>query len=447
MAAYPVSSFIELMNTPKKFLRSVSNMLQEEHKYSTQLNSLMRSRVLSLSTVSVFSQDEAVRDEAFWTLANLIGADDAALREFAIQHVREHNIAAAAARSYRNDSGVTAKSAAYFLCNWARYIDNAADAKRFVMDLLPIALVRRKGALDLLWAAVRVANRFPETIPVHVLTTALRNDSLKPKRVSLIWRLIGRAAEERGLVDGCIDTLMLRLEAHLPRANTPARKSELLWILSNLLNEERGVGIFHYKYYRLRKIVEEIAWTCVNQNGVLHEALMVLANYTVLSKEKEVRRYLANDDSLRLLFRTFARANTTDRIRQVAKEGLAGIEQCIAEHQQEPEEVIYIVEDDDDATISEVGPNDDDDCFRCLLDTGSAAFCPTAYDLLAGDFRGRESKAVRDLVDLLSNKPAGTWASIPPDYQLTVADLMNLQHMGYVIQNGRFGINPSLYSE
>ena len=99
MAAYPVSSFIELMNSPHTFLRSISDMLQDEAANKNRLDSLYRSRVLSLSMVSVLSQDEKVRDEAFWTLANLVGADDRALRDFAVQHVREHNLAAAAARS------------------------------------------------------------------------------------------------------------------------------------------------------------------------------------------------------------------------------------------------------------------------------------------------------------------------------------------------------------
>jgi hypothetical protein len=442
MANYSVSSFITLMNTPTDFLRSISNMLQDEKRYGAELTSLMRSHVLALALASVHSPVEAVRDEALWMAANLLGADDPALREFTIQRVNEQNIATVAARSYRNDSGLTAKSAAYFLFNWAKQIDTIPDAKRLVMDLLSIALVRRKGACDLLWAAIHVAKRFPETIPVHMLTTALRNEHMKPKRRALVWRLIGTAAEEKGLVDGSIDTLMLRLENQLPHETNVALKKEMLWILSNLLNEERGVGIFHYKYYKLRKEVEKIVWTCHNRTGILHEALMVLANYAVLAKETEICNYLALDESLRILFRTFKKSGPTERIQQIAREGLAALESYA------PVDVVVDIVDDDDATVSEIEPcNSEDECCAFRIDTRSSHFCPSAYDLLAGDYRGRESKAVRDLVELIENKPAGTWASVPPDYTLTIADLINIQHMGYVIQNGRFGINPALYSE
>ena len=432
MTAYSVSSFIELMNSPKTFMRSISNMLQEETKYIGQLNILARSHVLSLSMVSVFSKDESVRDEALWTVANLIGADDTALRTFAIQHVREHNIVAAAAKSYRNDSSVTARSAAYFLYNWAHYIDNSADAKRFVMDLLPIALVRTTGSRDVLWAAIRVSKRFPDTIPVYVLTTALRNENMKPKSRTLIWNLIGTAAEETGLVDGSIDTLMLRLETYLPKVKTDKRRLELLWILSNLLCEDNGVGVFHYKYYSLRRIVENIAWTA--KGGILHEALIVLANYVVRANEKEIQRYLAVDESLSLLFRTYAHHFAKKNV-EVVNEGLKALEKYAAEHQQEPEIVDLTDDDDDDMTVSEAAPT-------FIIDNDHI---PSAYDLLAGDFRGNESAAVRGLVAMLCNKPAGTWVALSPNYQLRIAELVNLQHLGYVIKDGYLGINPEIY--
>lgn len=428
MAGYSVSSFIQLMNTPQNFLRTISDMLQDEAANKNRLDSLHRSRVLSLSMVSVLSHNEKVRDEAFWTLANLVGADDRGLRDFAIQHIRENNLAAAAARSYRNDSGITAKSAAYFLCNWARHIDNVVDAKRLVMDLLPIALVRNTGTNDILWAAIRVAKKFPQAVPVHVLTTALRNENLKRRHYRLIWRLIGAAAEETGLVDGSIDTLMLRLEIYLEKEN-PEGHVQLLWILANLLCEEKGVGLFHYKHYSLRKAVQNIAWT--STGAVLHEAMMVLANYVVKATDKEIHRYLAADESLPLLFRTYSQAGN-ERVRKIATEGLATLENYIAEYQQEPE-VIDLVEDDDAATVSEVEPNGGDPC-------------PSAYDLLAGDFRGRESRAVREIVGMLTEAPVGSWISLPPDFTLTIADLMNLQHMGYVIQDGHLGINPEIYT-
>lgn len=437
MAAYPVSSFIELMNNPKTFLRSISNMLQEEDKYKDQLNSLVRSRVLSLSMVSVFAQDEAVRDEALWALANLVVADDMTLRAFAVQHVREHNIAAAAAKSYRNDSGRTAKSAAYFLCNWARHVNTAAEAKRCVMDLLPTALTRNTGTSDMLWAAVRVAKRFPETIPVHVLTTALRNENLKPPTAALIWRLIGRAAEENGLVDGCIDTLMLRIETYLPKATSDIRRTELLWILSNLMCEERGPGIFHYKYHSLRREVERIAWT--SNGGLLHEAVMALTNYVVRASEREIHRYLATDESLPLLFRTFARSDD-ESVAKIAKEGLQKLELYIAENRQEPE-IVDLTDDDAATATTEIAATGELN-IAFSIDNDPV---PTAYDLLAGDFRGSESAAVRGLVEMLRSKPVGTWVPLPPTYLLSIADLMNLQHMGYAIKDGYLGINPAIY--
>lgn len=435
MAAYSMTSFVELMNSPKTFLRSISDMLQDETANKERLDSLHRSRVLSLSMVSVFSQDEKVRDEGFWTLANLIGADDRVLREFAVQHVREHNLAVAAARSYRNDSSITAKSAAYFLCNWSKYIDNAADARSLIMDLLPTALVRKTGTDDILWAAIRICERFPAAIPVHKLATILRNENLPRNTQRKIWRLIGAAAEEHGLVDGCIDTLMLRLETYLAK-ETRKGCVQLLWILSNLLCEEKGVGVFHFKYYSLRKAVENIAWTA--KGARLHEAMMVLANYVVKATDNEIHRYLATDESLPLLFRTYARAGG-ERVRRIANEGLATLERYVAENRQEPD--VVDLTDDDGATVSEVGPNDGHD-MTYVIDNDP---CPTAYDLLAGDFRGHESSAVRGLVAMIAREPVGTWVPLPPDYRITIADLMNLQHMGYVIQDGHLGINPEIY--
>jgi hypothetical protein len=425
MAAYSMNSFVELMNTPAPFLRTISDMLQDEEANKSQLDSLHRSRVLSLSMVSVFSKNEKVRDEALWMLANLVGANDSVLRSFAIQHVREHNMAAAAARSYRNDSSITAKSAAYFLFNWAPYIENAADARSLIMDLLPTALVRKTGTYDMLWAANRVADLFPEAIPVYKLAAILRNEKLGLVQQRLLWRLVGRAAEETGLVDGCIDTLMLRLEAALEKGTSIKDSIDLLWILSNLMCEDKGVGVFHFKYYSLRKAVENLAWTTTN-NIIRTEAMMVLANYVVRATDREIQRYLATDESLPLLFRTFVRAGTP-RVREIAKEGLEVLERYVAENRQEPE-AIDLTSDDDDATVSEADP------------------CPSAYDLLAGGHRGHESKAVRGLVEMIANAEVGAWVALPLDYTLTVGDLMNLQHMGYVIQDGYLGINPEIYS-
>jgi hypothetical protein len=425
MAAYSMNSFVELMNTPATFLRTISNMLQDEEANKSPLDSLHRSRVLSLSMVSVFSKDEKVRDEALWMLANLVAADDPTLRAFAIQHVREHNMAAAAARSYRHDSSVTAKSAAYFLYNWAPHIDNAVDARNLIFDLLPTALVRKTGTYDILWAAIRVAENFPEMIPIHALATILRNENLKPVYTRMLWRLIGRAAEETGLVDGCIDTLMLRLEAALEKGDSVSGRIDLLWILSNLLCEDKGVGVFHFRYFTLRKAVENIAWATTD-NVVRNEAVMVLANYVARATDREIQRYLATDESLPLLFRTFAQAGTP-RVREIAKEGLEVLERYVAENRQEPE-VIELSSDDDDATVSEADP------------------CPTAYDLLAGEHRGRESKAVRGLVEMIASAEVGAWVAVPLDYNLTIGDLTNLQHMGYVIQDGYIGINPEIYS-
>jgi hypothetical protein len=424
MAAYSMNSFVELMNNPAGFLRTISDMLQDEEANKAQLDSLHRSRVLSLSMVSVFSNDEEVRDEALWTLANLVAAEDPTLRAFAIQHVREHNMAAAAARSYRHDSSVTAKSAAYFLYNWAPHIENAVDARNLIMDLLPTALVRTTGTIDILWAAIRVAENFPEAIPVNKLATILRNENLGRVQKRLLWRLVGRAAEETGLVDGCIDTLMLRLETALG-TETERGRWQLLWILSNLLCEDKGVGVFHFKYYSLRKAVENIAWNTTN-DVVRKEAVMVLANYVARANDTEIHRYLAADESLPLLFRTFVRAGTP-RVREIAKEGLEVLERYVAENRQEPE-VIELSSDDDDATVSEADP------------------CPTAYDLLAGGHRGHESKAVRGLVEMIAGAEVGAWVAVPLEYTLTVGDLMNLQHMGYVIQDGYIGINPEIYS-
>ena len=427
MAAYSVSSFIELMNSPKNFLRTISDMLQDENANKERLDSLHRSRVLSLSMVSVFSQDEKVRDEALWALANLISSDDKALREFAIQHVREHNLAAAAARSYRNDSSITAKSAAYFLYNWSKHINNVDDARSLIMDLLPTALVRKTGTNDMLWAAVNVGERFPEVIPVHKLATILRNENLELGTRRLLWRLIGRAAEENGLVDGSIDTLMLRVETHLEK-ETPKGRIQLLWILSNLLCEDKGVGVFHFKHYSLRKAVEKIAWTA--KDKALHEAMMVLVNYVVRATDTEIRRYLANDESLPLLFRTYVRAGD-DSVRKIAGEGIAALERYTAEYRPEPE-MIDLIADDDTATVSVAEPTAGDPC-------------PTAYDLIAGNFRGCESSAVRGLVAMIAQEPVGSWVSVPPNYNFTVGDLTNLQHMGYVIRDGYLGINPEIY--
>jgi hypothetical protein len=212
---------------------------------------------------------------------------------------------------------------------------------------------------------------------------------------------------------------------------------QLLWILANLLCEDKGVGVFHFKYYSLRKTVENIAWTA--KDSRLHEAMIVLANYVVKATDKEIHRYLATDESLPLLFSTYARAGG-ELVRKIATEGLAALEQYVAEDQQEPE-VIDLISDDDGATVSEVGPNDGHD-MTYVIDNDP---CPTAYDLLAGDFRGRESRAVREIVGMLAEAPVGTWISLPPDFTLTIADLMNLQHMGYVIQDGHLGINPEIY--
>ena len=450
MSDSTTTSFIELMNTPKTFLRSVSNMLQEEDKHINTLKDLMRSNALAVSMPRVFSRKEVNRDEALWTIANLIVADDTELRTYSIQHVREKKIVDAAIKSYLNDSNTTAKSAAYFLCNWAGYIDNAADAKRHIMDLLPIALARKSGSRDILWAAIHVGDRFPETIPVYLLTTALRNsETMLPNRCELIWRLISRVAEVKGLADGCIDTLMLRLDTVLSKDKRDNQYLEALWILSNLLCESNSVEMFHHKYYSLRRKVENIVQNETDNllyDNFLHEAMFVLGNYVFHAEAKEIQRYLAADKILPSLFRKHLH-HYNPSIVTIAEKSLEKLEQYAAENQVDADtdtDSEIIILDDDNTTVS--APNDADDISNVPIKVENNCYCPTAYDLFAGTSRGQESTAVRGLVSLVSDKPAGTWEQISLDYTLTMRDLVNIHNMGYIIKDGFISVNLEIFT-
>lgn len=482
------------------FLKDVGLTLMDEGKpvADAKINVWLNNAYVPLIVRCIKSDDAAVRIEALWTVANLLGADSDAVRE-ATKAALTSDLLRSVLDYVFLESKETVECAAFLLSNYARFKNlSYADAQAIVYSACAKGIiVNGKAANDLLWAANYAADKFPAAIPLSLVVNTLGDVTLTKEKSRQLRRLLGIAAEQDGLVHAnLLEPVMNVLMRMLETAAEPAVRAELFWILSNVLTEPTAPDAFFNKKDLLQATIDE---SCEGTNAGL-QALYALANFVTLTKDAAIQSDLGSAVALDLehmgatneyafdIHEIFSQLESAKSavLRALGSEVLSAM-RGYADIFYPEVEVINMEDEDEDEEMSDDEEESRDDVpyygeasityinpeitaptiplahtEESIAPTSSVVDpsgnewnvrVPCAYELLYGSDRAScESRTVRRLVAMVEQAMADPdaegdgWVKVPMDTVLSVGDLVTLQHMGYVFDGEWLGVNPAIYS-
>lgn len=477
------------------FLKDVGLTLMSEGQpeADAKINVWVNNAYIPLVVRCIKSEDEPVRVEALWTVANMLGADTATVRE-ATKNALTSELLKSVLDYVFLESKDTVKCAAFLLSNYARFKNMSyADAQAIVYAACAKGIITNgKAANDLLWAANYAADKFPAAIPLSLVVNTLGDVTLSKDKVRQLRRLLGIAAENNGLVhQGLLEPALVALERQLSVSQASGVRAELFWILSNVLTEPSAPEVFFTHKNLLQMAIDES--TLATNAGL--QASFALANFVTLVKDAAIQSELGRAFVTEMTVLTMEEyafqihelfVNLEDcesaTLRNLAAEGLAAMKSYADIYYPQVD-----MEDDDDKTLEVYSEDDDYDAPEIKMEveesiksTGpvitasvvptvplarseenvapaapaaAAGRVPCAYELLYGSDRAScESATVRHLVGLVEHAMSDPdvegdgWVKVPMDTMLSVSDLVTLQHMGYVFDGDWLGVNPAIYS-
>jgi hypothetical protein len=479
------------------FLESVRVVLNYEHtpENMQKVAVLRDNNYIPLIVRCIMDPNEEIYDRAIWATAYLIGSDDqevATMTRAAITDDLLKRLVELAGRIPLSDVRALSQSVRngiyYLIGNLSSY--DYAMPRFFTEVVGNISLMQimladqnpKHRTIMFLDTVKKIAAKDPGAINSLFLIDALFKPELSQYH-SQLFHIIGTLAGHDSMICSLgISKLMTyfieQLTSDDDNVNTNITRQEMLWVLSNIMTEPSAPAYFVGEHKELKSLVESIAWVELAFNeeadeAVGYEVLFALANY-VGSKHlsEEFKENIANDDDLAALFGACLDHDNA-KIAAVAREGFDLISQMISTFcpdkycedcgetscgGDDVHAIKKLVETHCDECCEE--NCDDENCDNEICDdTENDApphesvygLCekpvPSASDLVLGERRGNESAAVRRVVSLLVDSPAGEWVEVPSDWTLTISDLTTLQHLGYTIKDGYVGINPEIYAE
>lgn len=465
------------------FLKDVGLTLMDEGKPAAdaKINVWLSNAYIPLIVRCIKSEDEAVRVEAIWTVANMLGADTEAVREATKNALTEELLKAVLDYVFL-ESKDTVKCSAFLLSNYARFKNiSYAEAHSIVYSACAKGIITNgKAATDLLWAANYAAEKFPAAIPLSLVVNTLGDKSISKDKARLLRRLLGLASEQNGIIHANLLEPTIRvLERMLEDVNSSSVRAEIFWILSNVLTEQGAPEIFFTHKKLLQTTIDESSmasnaglqatYTLANfvtqvTDTVIQESLARGAAKTSMADVDDVYAFDVYDTFYQLSF------NENAMLRALGAEGLSALLRyadiyypAIPEYDDSDENTEEIESEKDAQDINmeieepikvtvplarteeNIAPEADKNEWHIRV--------PCAYELLYGSDRAScESRTVRDLVGRVEQAMSDPtiegdgWVKVPMDTVLSVGDLVTLQHMGYVFDGEWLGVNPTIYS-
>lgn len=460
-----------------EFLKSIPDVLRNEDDPANAAKVAVwrDNNYIALIVRCIMDPNEEIYDNAIWATGNLLGSDDARVRDMTRNAITEEVLNRLVTMIGHNTLSAPVRNGiCYLLYNLSRYplSENIAykiggEAFKTVLELRLNKSIYKEALSDFLCTIQHIAKDNAKMVNTELLVSALDKFPFHTTTYNSLLSIVGTIAEQENCLSptiNAIDALMKHFSKNIMEVSGRQRR-EMLWILSNLLAEGSVEAVMFWHLNKdLYKTVLDIAWDelCsamdVGNENIGYEALFALANFLSSAKElnEDQKSELADDFVLESVLSSCC-GHENQRIALVAREALEMFDSFkpVVVCPTEPD-VIDLTADSD--TESELTEEIDDDTEECLIKTRprlitveeQIACCeapvPSAADLLLGADRGKESANVRRIVQLLVNLPVGEWAEVPADWSLTVADLTVLQHLGYVIIDGWVGINPEIYA-
>jgi hypothetical protein len=276
------------------FLKDVGVTLMDEGTPAAdaKINVWLSNAYVPLIVRCIKSDEEPVRAEALWTVANMLGADTAAVRE-ATKNAMTQELLKSVLDYVFLESKDTVGCAAFLLSNYARFKNiSYAEAQNIVYSACAKGIITNgKAATDLLWAANYAADKFPAAIPLSLVINTLGDTSINKDKARLLRRLLGLAAEQNGLVHAnLLGPVITVLERLLEGAKGSGVRAELFWILSNVLTEPGAPEIFFGHKTLLQEVIDES--TLASKSGL--QATYALANFVTMVADPVIQESLAH---------------------------------------------------------------------------------------------------------------------------------------------------------
>ena len=459
------------------FLKDVAETLMDEGKPASdaKINVWLNNAYIPLIVRCIKSDDEAVRDDALWTVANLLGADTIAVRE-ETKNALTTDLLQIALDCVFLDSTETVESAAFLLSNYARFKDiSFADAKSIIIATCAKGvLTTGKAATDLLWTANYAADKFPAAIPLSLVVNTLGDIHFNKDKARLLVSLLGLAAEQDGLVhESLLEPTISVLERRIGATRGSGMRATLFWILSNVLTEPGAPEMF----FRHKKLLNYTITASSYGSNEGFQATYALANFVTNVKDTMIQAVLAcgagsicaavADDEEGYtydIYDTFDQLSSSEdaTLNTIGTEVMEILKHYMSLYGEDMDTEVDTdeEEEDDDSIIEDITPTPTVPLARTEENIAPATNngewhirVPCAYELLYGSDRASsESRTVRNLVGLVEQAMSDPtmegdgWVKIPMDTIISVSDMITLQHMGYSFDSGWLGVNPTIYS-
>jgi hypothetical protein len=447
-----------------KFLDDVCAAIHKEDTVRSQdmLNLILRNDYPLIIARLMVDPNMAVRVQAIWTMANLLGADRTDVRSAA-------NRACLGMTTQIFDNLIGApdadvqRSTAYLLFNWLRRFRKNDEVDEQVLRLLDTGFIRtviKKASVraDLL-GAVRAALRRTQAggKAAREVVRLLTDATSKQERAPLMEMFSEICEEEKGgfaeadhaVVFDLFEKLFCREDQRL----------EATWALSNFICDGDLADKFFTRWDLRREMVEQ----CESADEHLRaEAGWVLTNAIARAEWESTHADVGTDYGLRYALCSVGAGlpDNSGMIYTAIHEALDKLSHWEAlyapleesEDESDEDTITEIVEEDEivpgltAAQICEMaGVYENLPCEvpAPVLHMAEEPL-PSAFELMVDHKNRNGSAALRGLVFSLKNAGCAANIPVPAGTVLSIEDLTLMGSLGYMISQGCFSINPYL---
>jgi hypothetical protein len=415
-----------LIQNPSKAIDQICAAIgTEEEEESMDLLTLLLDRQY-IPLIADMMKLPALTGDSLLAMANLLGSDSRPMFEAANQALLPHKKRIfEILRSSVATNGVVDNRSAYLLYNWIRLFHHD-DVDLGFVEIVGEGLLQfcDKGSTtitDLLYSARTVFDRTPATRAAVMELFRQVGDHcndyrifLGTKSMSLLLDAIGGATTTQikwqqndfDYVFGVIDRLLAVLDT--------SQKYKALFALANLVVDKGGADAFFNDSVLLGRVIA-VAETGTNKART--EAIWVLANAVQKAADHEIFLLMDNEIYAALI----GAVDMEGSAGTVAREAVAVLDRICADYSSMPPL------EEDEVTLATDTP------------------VTSAYDLLMGS-PVHSSRTVRDLVAALQVVGPRESVPVPANAIFTLADLTDIERLGYIISRGYFYVNPFLLS-
>jgi hypothetical protein len=480
MTFYTNTTFLPaLVKNPRKVLDDICDAVHHEDQEESAmfLQMLIINNSIPVIAGLIDSTDRRLSTGSLHLLGNLLAAET---RNIAV--ATNQALLPFQARIFEHLDGVmpVQKTAAYLLFNWIRLFNNPSVDKQFMERVNSGFLYQASmsARTDLLYATLRVVDRYPATRATMMSLLKLVPNTVNPINMGVLLDAIGSVAESNSqyqeddysyifcVFEGILDTVEAQEKGHV-------LLKKALFALSNLVVDDGAADLFLDDSFMVKKVLA--CMTADHGRAVRGEATWVLSN--AITKETDHDAFLSDHEAIYdALCNIFTMPNYPRTI-EVATEALAKLDRIRSVYDDMPalEEIPQYEDEETQYDDFEYSESDFPCPCPCPTQTPYLSHTevhsevptqiptevpakvpvlnqveepiPAAYTLVLQDkFRNKGpvmgSATVRGLVERLREVGTQSYVPLDPAMPLTVGDIATIERLGYYIACNVFCVHP-----